>query len=309
MKTTLVLLALLTIPILLSQPVAQSSVTVPVQTDDGLDPVNLVFTGSAPASWVAQNLNGWNSSPCSEPKTLHGRTYDFNMETPDTRNQAPPCWGPRYHIRIWDMGTDPVLGHWSIGAVHHEHTECSFIIVCHHVIDSWGQAEALVRSTFASGTVALSISNYTLNNSGFYQGAYNDGNAALIQLSPTNLYPVTFLETGLPAHTPWSVTLNETTSSSTNGNITIRSPKGIYSFTIGDVPGYHPDVSSGSFNLTGNRMVSVRFISTQTLESVASQPSVEFFLLATVVAWSVVFGATVFKRVQSRRKKSTSASP
>jgi len=299
LKTTLALLALLlAIPLLFSLPVAQASAVVPTQTDDGLDPVNLIFTGAAPAAWVAQNLNGWNPSSCSEPKILNGRTYDFNLETQGT------CWGTRYHIRIWDMGTDPVLGQWSIGAVHHEHVECTlYIFSCHHVIDSWEQAEALVRSTFASGTVALSISNYPLNNSGLYQGIYNDGNATLIRLANTSLYPVTFLERGLPAHTPWSVTLNGTTSSSTDGNITIRSPKGEYSFRIVDVPGYRADVLTGSFNLTGNRMISIRFTSTQTFESMVSQPSVEFFLLATVGGWSGVFGAAALVGVRRRRNR------
>ncbi len=303
MKATLLFLALLTIPILLFQPVSQASATVPVQTDDGLDPVNLIFTGSAPASWVAQNFKGWNSNLCSEPqKALNGRTYDFNLETPDTRNQAPPCWGPRYHVRIWDMGTDPVLGQWSIGAGHYEHTECSFFIFCHHVIDSWEQAEALVRSTFTNGTVALSISNYSLNNSRLYQGVYNDGSATMIRLSPTNLYSLTFSEVGLPAHTPWSVTLNGTSSFSTDESIGVRMPTGAYSFTVGEVSGYRANVSSGSFTLTGNRVISLRFVSTQALESVASQPSVEFFLVATIITLSMVVATSVFKRVRGRKK-------
>ncbi len=305
LKLALVLV-ILSIPLLLSQPVVHASVNIPVQTDDGLDPVNLVFTGSASASWVAQNLQGWNPTPCSEPKTLDGKTYDFNMETPDTRNQAPPCWGPRYHIRIWDMGTDPVLGHWSIGAAHYEHTECSLTIsLCHHVIDSWERAEARIRATFASGTVALSISSYPLNNSGRYQGIYNDGNATMIQLSPTNLYSVTFQETGLPEHTPWSVILNGTTRSSTDGNITVRSQKGAYSFTVGAVPGYRADVSTGDFNLTENRTVPIRFTSTQTIESVVDQPGVQLFLITTAAAWSAVAGAVVFKRVRKGRMKAS----
>ncbi len=262
--------------------------------------MNLIFAGFAPASWVAQNFHGWNSSPCSEPKTLNGRSYDFNMET------QGDCWGTRFHVRIWDMGTDPVLGQWSVGAVHHEHVECTFYIFsCHHVIDSWEQAEALVRSTFANQPVVVSITGYPLNNSRLYQGIYNDGNATMIRLSPTSLYPVTFAETGLPVHTPWSVTLNGTTGSSTGGNITMRSPKGAYSYTVGEVQGYQADASSGSFNLTGDRVVSVRFVSTQTFGGVAGQPSVEFFIVTTIVAWSLVASAAVFTKVL--RKKDTEA--
>ncbi len=301
MKARFALLALIAIPILLSQTFVHAGTSIPTQTDDGLDPVNVIFTGYAPASWVAQNLQGWNPSPCSEPKTLDGRTYDVNMETPDTRSQVPPCWGPRFHIRIWDMGTDSVLGHWSVGAVHHEHTECTLtIFFCHHVIDSWEQAEAMVRATFAKSPAVLAISNRTLNNPAYYQGVYNDGNASVIQLAPTNLYAVTFQETGLPTHTPWSVSLNGTTSSSTNGNITIRSAQAAYSFTVGHVLGYISDISTGNFSLTANHIVPVRFTSIQSLARAASDRGVEFFLIATAAAWSVVAGAVILTRRPKR---------
>ncbi len=225
------------------------------------------------------------------------------METPDTRGQIPPCYGPRYHLRIWDMGTDPVLGHWSIGAVHHEHTECTLrIFFCHHVIDSWEGAETLVRSTLINSSVTLSISSLQLNNTGLYQGIYNDGNATLIQLAPTNLYSVTFQEAGLPANTPWSITLNGTTSSSIDGNITIKTQKADYSFTIGNVPGYVADVSSGNFTLSGNRIVPVKFTSIQSLDRIANDRGVEFFLIATAAAWSTVGGALIVKK---RRRNSS----
>ncbi len=291
------ILALVLVPVLLSSIPVHGGASVPTQTDDGLDPVNVIFTGYAPASWVAQNLQGWNSSPCSEPKILGGRTYDVNMETPDTRSQVPPCYGPRYHIRVWDMGTDPVLGHWSIGAVHHEHTECTLrIFFCHHVIDSWEQAEHLVRSTFVNSSVTLSISSLQLNNISLYQGIYNDGNATLIQLSPTNLYSVIFQEAGLPANTPWSVTLNGTTSSSTVGNITVKTRKADYSFTVGNVPGFVADISSGNFTLSGNRIVPIRFTSTRILDRIASDRGVEFFLIVTAAAWSTVGAAVIIRK-------------
>jgi hypothetical protein len=200
------------------------------------------------------------------------------------------------------------LGHWSIGAVHHEHTECTLsIFFCHHVIDSWEQAEAQVRSTFTTSSAALSISSLHLNNTGLYQGIYNDGNATLIQLAPTNLYSVTFQEAGLPANTPWSVILNGTTSSSTDGNITVRTQKADYSFTVGDVPGYVADVSKGNFTLSGNRIVSVKFTSTQSLNRIANDRGVEFFLIATAAAWSTVGGALIIKK--RRMNSSQTADP
>jgi hypothetical protein len=294
------LLALILVPVLLSSVPVHAAAIIPKQTDDGWDPINLVFTGYAPAAWVAQNLHGWTTTFCSEPiKTLDGKGYDFNLEAQD---QNPPCFGPRYHIRIWDMGTDPVLGHWSVGAVHHEHTECTFIIICQHVIDSWEQAEAFVRSTFANGTAALSISTLALNNTGLYQRVYNDGNATLIRLAPTNLYSVTFQETGLPANTPWSVALNGTENRSTDENITIRSQKALYSFTVSNVPGYVADVSTGNLNLTANKVVPIRFTSIQALDAAANQRGIELFLATTAAAWSIVIATVVFTKYRARRK-------
>ena len=286
---------------LLSHPV-QATPPIPLQTDDGLDPINLIFTGYAPASWVAQNLQSWTPTFCSEPiKTLDGKGYDFNLEAQD---QNPPCLGPRYHIRIWDMGTDPVLGHWSVGAVHHDHTECALIILCQHVIDSWEKAEALVRSTFASGNVALSITSLPLNNARLYQGVYNDGNATVIQLSPTRLYSVTFQETGLPANTLWSIIMNGTTSSSTVQNITVRSREAAYSYKIGSVPGYESDSSSGMFNLTANRVVTIQFTSARALQLAADERIMILLLTTSGVAWSLVGVAAVVKTLRKRRKNS-----
>lgn len=378
MKSALVLLALLTVTLVLHYQEARAIGTVPAQTDDGLDPVNLVFTGYAPAWWVVQKLNGWNPTSCSEPKTLDRKSYDFTLETPDTRGQSLPCWGPKYHIRIWNMGTDPVLGEWSTGAVHHEHTACSYVLFCHHVIDSWEDAESLVRSTFLNGAATLSISNYTMGNSGFFQGFYNDGNATVIMLSHPNIYPVTFVESGLRPETTWTVTLNGETSSSSSTKISFYLPNGTYqysinsppgydvsrsaasltvqgnaveqsviftetryivsftqtglpkgtnwsvtfdgatsssttssimfsesggthSYSIGSVPGYRADSSSGRVDVSSDQSITVRFTSTQTLASVAGQPMVLLFLSVALTAWAVVFGAAVLVTRRKRR--------
>ncbi len=52
------------------------------------------------------------------------------------------------------------------------------------------------------------------------------------------LYSVTFGETGLPADTLWSVTLNGTQRSSTGTSIAFQEPNGTYEFTVQPPPGY-----------------------------------------------------------------------
>ena len=65
------------------------------------------------------------------------------------------------------------------------------------------------------------------------------------------MYPVTFTESGLPAGTSWSVTLNGATQSSTGSSISFNEANGTYSFTIGAVSGYSASPSSGSVTVNG----------------------------------------------------------
>ncbi len=275
-------------PLITGREASAATATIPSKTDDGLDPVNLIFTGYAPAWWVLQNFNGWNPTPCSEAKTLDGKTYDFTLETPDTRDQASlPCYGPRFHVRVWDMGVDPVLGHWSIGAVHHEHSVCNPFPFCSHVIDGWENAEQEVRSTFIQTSATVAISNYTLPNSGYYQNNYNNGNATLIQLSSPSSYLVSFTETGLRPGTSWSITLNQTTISSTSDTILFSEPNGTYTFTVAPISGYTSVPASGILQVSGNLV-------SQPVEFTPLEYYVSFSEsgLASGTAWSVTLDGT-----------------
>jgi hypothetical protein len=218
--------------------------SIPVQTDDNLDPITLVFTGYAPSWWVASSIASWGDSAyCSGPKTVNGDKYNYTLEHPDPTGIA--CFGPRDHVRIWDMGYNPVYGEWSIGAAHHEHTVCDPL--CHHVIDSWERAEADVRSAFTGGQTTLSVSNLTLGNAGYYQGVFNDGNATRIQLrAPFAEYPVVFNENGLSNRTSWSVTMNGTAQTSEHPDILFPELNGAYSFTVGTPKGFSTSPSSGT---------------------------------------------------------------
>jgi hypothetical protein len=73
-------------------------------------------------------------------------------------------------------------------------------------------------------------------------------------------YPVTFTESGLPAGTSWSVTVDGVPQSSTASTISFAEPNGTARYTIGIVPGYVPAHSSGSITVVGQGLsVSVSF--------------------------------------------------
>ena len=73
-----------------------------------------------------------------------------------------------------------------------------------------------------------------------------------ITFAPTAVatYTVTFTESGLPASTSWSVTLNGSPQSSTGPTVTFTEPNGTYSFTVSS-SGYQPSPASGSLTVKG----------------------------------------------------------
>ena len=264
---------------------------IPVQTDDGLDPITLIFTGYAPSWWVVSNIAGWSDSAyCSEPKSVNGQAYNDTLERPDPTRL--PCIGPRDHMRIWDMGHSPTFGIWSLGSAHHEHTVWD--PTPHHVVDSWERAETDVRSSFLGGPATMSISNYTLANTGYYQGVFNDGNATMVQLKPPpTQYPVVFDENGLGNQTSWSVTLNGTTQTSQRPDIVFEEPNGTYFFIVGTSPGFNVSPSQGTLKIDGRgASQSIRFrtpwtTSTATVDSLGRAVSIKFSGNATVATSSV----------------------
>jgi hypothetical protein len=99
-------------------------------------------------------------------------------------------------------------------------------------------------------------------------------------------FSVTFTETGLPAGTSWSVTLNGATQSATTTSIVFEEPNGTYSYTVGVVQNY-TTTQSGSVSVTGaNTGVSVPFtLLTYPVTFVESG-------LPSGTMWSVTIGGT-----------------
>ena len=90
------------------------------------------------------------------------------------------------------------------------------------------------------------------NNTLIIAGQTFNNNAILLLIKNNYLFKINFIENGLPSGTPWSVTLNETTKSSTTNTITFSEPNGTYSYTIATVnKSYSPSPSSGTFTLNG----------------------------------------------------------
>ncbi len=68
-------------------------------------------------------------------------------------------------------------------------------------------------------------------------------------VSPT--YTVTFTETGLPASTNWSITLNYYTEATTGSTLNFTEDNGSYPFSVGGGIGYVASPASGTLNVSG----------------------------------------------------------
>lgn len=97
-------------------------------------------------------------------------------------------------------------------------------------------------------------------------------------------YVVTFTETGLPAGTSWSVTVNGSKLSSTTSTISLREINGTYSYTVAGVPGYMLASYSGSFTVKG-ASVSITLSFTQVVYTVTLTETG----LPSGTSWSVTF--------------------
>ena len=88
----------------------------------------------------------------------------------------------------------------------------------------------------------------------------NGNNVSLVVIWVPVLYPVTFVESGLPADTFWNVTLGNETDYSSNSTIIFRVMNGTYGYSIPDVNGIASSTSNGTIRVSGElTKVFVRF--------------------------------------------------
>ena len=121
-------------------------------------------------------------------------------------------------------------------------------------------------------------------------------NGASVSESVTfsEVYTVTFTESGLPSGTSWSVTINGITESSANGTITFTLPNGNYSYSTILPSGY------SSVNERGNVSVSSASLSVtvnaKKITTPSSPVSYDLIIIAAVVAAALVAIAVAVMR-------------
>ena len=90
---------------------------------------------------------------------------------------------------------------------------------------------------------SASSSNFTVDQSGLTEN--------VITLTE-KAFGVTFVETGLPSNTSWSISLNGAVKNSTTSAISFSEPNGTYDYSIGAVTGYTTSSAGGSVIVNGS---------------------------------------------------------
>jgi DNA-binding beta-propeller fold protein YncE len=110
--------------------------------------------------------------------------------------------------------------------------------------------------------------------------------AVLIQFE--ELLPVTFVESGLPSGTVWSVQIGLSAFASASSSILVNETNGTgYAYQLGGVPGYRGVPSYGQFNVTGSpEVIGITFVP-RTFPVTFTESG-----LRAGTPWSVVVGGT-----------------
>ena len=126
---------------------------------------------------------------------------------------------------------------------------------------TYSEAGNDVNASGAAFSAKLSGGSYKVNINSTMNSGTNSGTGGILAAIAYIFYPtsqpssknykVTFNESGLPAGTTWSVTLNGSTMSSTTNTASFTEANGTYSYSIGSVSGYMVSPSSGTVTING----------------------------------------------------------
>jgi hypothetical protein len=145
-----------------------------------------------------------------------------------------------------------------------------------------------VNLTLAPGTYNLTLYNgLTVRDR---QNVTLTGGEYLAITMGSLYYPMWFNETGLPAGSPWSVTLDNRTYSSWNASIQVLLTEGAYPYTIARVAGYYLSGSEYSGAVTISGPTTVAFTWDPYLYSV----TVSTDGLPTGVPWSITIEVNTY---------------
>ena len=148
---------------------------------------------------------------------------------------------------------------------------------------TWGVTVGGVSGRTASSSLTFALTNgtytYSVASVPGYTAASSsgtvviDGSGLEVALTfspsppppPATTYFLTFLESGLPTGTSWSVLVDGASHATATGGISLVLPVGTYPYTVGPPPGYRASPANGTVYLGSNLSVAITFLSAFTL--------------------------------------------
>ncbi len=139
------------------------------------------------------------------------------------------------------------------------------------------------HSNQSSGNITVNGNNVTVNI------------VFLKTIQVAHKYNVTFIETGLPEGTEWSVTFNGETQTSSNSTIIFNAVNGIYSYKITSIKGFKISSNeSGNISITNHNLsIEIAFTKEPGNFNIGG---FEIYIIIAVVLMAVVAGTYIFIR-------------
>ena len=134
---------------------------------------------------------------------------------------------------------------------------------------------------------------YDPSNGYIYVANSGSGTISVISTSSVvKLYTITFIESGLPSGTTWTVALNGTIETSTTDTISFNEPNGTYYFSIENVSGYAAIPSFGKIIVSGKNVT--QEITFTVVNQKPTSTNTELYAIVGIIIAVIVVGITVF---------------
>jgi YVTN family beta-propeller protein len=173
---------------------------------------------------------------------------------------------------------------------------------------------ATINFRESNGTYALAVTPVSGYSASYIGSVVVSGGPVTVGVGFSNgIYPVTFLETGLPTGTSWTVTAVDgftqisTTGQSTASSIALRLSNGTYGLSAGGPAGYRVSLSASSLEVSGSHpmAVPVAFNGTSPANvALTAVPWLTIWILVLTLLVAVVGAAWGYSRYRYRKWRS-----
>ncbi len=212
-----------------------------------------IVLGNGTYPYSVAGPSGYSANPNNGTVVVRGGAANVSIVWTPTESPPPPTW----NVTFVPSGL-PLHTTWS--AVLGQNTSSSQESIAFAVGAGSYTFSILAPSGFVAaphaGTVTVTTQNVTVpvlfSSSGSGPG-------------PPATYPVTFVESGLPAGTLWSISTSSTVSTRTS-QLVLNASNGSYSYTVNPVSGYVASPGQGEFTIGGAPLtIALAFLSNRSV--------------------------------------------